>query len=284
MLFNPDFTENQSLNEKNVKAQSTSLRKPSLNDSYRMFSAATPSPTRSMIKEANDHLQLLHQKVMELEKTVQEQAEALIKKDEYMQTKLRELMEMKDAHILEHKRTLESYEQRMQKLEQQCRDKDAQLEAMTQKCISVDELDTFVPALEKLLASLKKLSTKNVTTSNSITPPVGSHHQQQQQQHHYHHHHHSSKTGITNATTRTRRTSRSSGSKTPDRHREQLSSAQVAADFTHHLDGPNTDRSAVSIPMPNSFGQTVADLRIGRSFNINSNFSMSEDDEMDRFS
>ncbi|GIY59749.1 uncharacterized protein CEXT_351101 [Caerostris extrusa] len=62
-----------------------------------MFANRTvnPSPNRTSIKEANDHLQLLHERVMELESTTQEQSEALKKKEELLQATIRDITDLK---------------------------------------------------------------------------------------------------------------------------------------------------------------------------------------------
>ncbi|CAN7978813.1 hypothetical protein HPB47_001926 [Ixodes persulcatus] len=191
-------------------------------------SKVSPSPTRSSIKEANDHLQLLHVKVAELERTVQEQAEALIKKDEAMQARIRDVGDAKDCRIAELEAQLAAAEERLHKHEDLLRERDMQLELLSHRYALVDEVAAYTPVVEKLLAAMKRL-------------PARSGRPQQQ---------------------RSRANSRGS-----------LSTASVrpksSTPGTPNHDGANS----VLVD-----GHALSELRIGRSFNINSNFSASEDE------
>lgn len=240
MLFHPDATDSQPTSVQ----KASSSHEAHLKSTYKMFSATSPSPTRSMIKEANDHLQLLHQRVGELEKTVQEQAEALIKKDELMQTKLRDLSDMKEAKIRELTRTVENYEQRIKKLEQQCREKDAHLELLTQKCGFAEELSAYTPILDRLVTTLKKLPRCPNNTHNSTTKMA------------------SNSGGKPRSG---RGSSRNSG---------KLEKSQMVVNNQGNS-SPDSLQMDGHERLPN---QALADLRIGRSFSINQNFSMSEDE------
>lgn len=248
MLFHPDFSEGPvpSTSFQGAAAPTATTSASSndaLKDSYKMFSPTSPSPTRTMIKEANDHLQLLHQRVAELEGTVQEQAEALIKKDEQLQMRLREQADIKDAHIRDLSRSVEAYEQRVRRLEQQCREKESQLESMAHKFTVMEELAAYTPLLERLVTSLKKLP-RCPSSSSSSAPRASS----------------------------KGRSSRSNSGR---------SSARLPPASSSLLsDGV----AAVSTPVATVDGhdkvlnQSLSDLRISRSFSINQNFSMSEDE------
>ncbi|GAB6029729.1 hypothetical protein CHUAL_005448 [Chamberlinius hualienensis] len=285
MLFNPNFVD-EALGKPVSPDQQSSL---SLSSSYKMFSPTSPSPTRTMIKEANDHLQLLHQRVMELEKTVQEQAEALMKKDELMQQKLGELSEMKDAVIADLKQTVTTYDQRVKKLEQQCRESNHLLEMLNQKYLNVEELDVYIPTLEKLLLSMRKLTVNSKRNSNatSLTNCVQSN---------------SSANLVPARSSGSVHGSGSSGGSrsrkifkgSPNRmnndrghhsaHRDSLKSSDVPGSVVAAgviPEKPQTGSSGVT----NSMGQlTVADLKMGRSFKITSNFSMSDEDDSYKYS
>lgn len=190
-------------------------------------SKVSPSPTRSSIKEANDHLQLLHVKVAELERTVQEQAEALIKKDEAMQARIRDVGDAKDGRIAELEAQLAAAQDSLHKHEECLRERDMQLELLSHRYALVDEVAAYTPVVEKLLAAMKRL-------------PARSGRPQQ----------------------RSRANSRGS-----------LSAASVrpksSTPGTPNHDGANS----VLVD-----GHALSELRIGRSFNINSNFSASEDE------
>ncbi|KAL1485116.1 hypothetical protein MTO96_032165 [Rhipicephalus appendiculatus] len=194
-------------------------------------SKVSPSPTRSSIKEANDHLQLLHVKVAELERTVQEQAEALIKKDEAMQTRIRDVGDAKDARIAELEAQLTAAEERIRKQEELIRDRDMQLELLSHRYALVEEVAAYTPVVEKLLAAMRRLPAK---TPSRQAP-------------------------------RSRANSR--GNLT----------ASVAAPRKSSTPGtPNHDGVGGNSVLVD--GHALSELRIGRSFSINSNFSASEDE------
>lgn len=199
-----------------------------------MFSNRTvnPSPNRTSIKEANDHLQLLHERVMELEATTQEQSEALKKKDELLQTTIRDITDLKDSEIHDLASVIDQLRDRIKKLEHLIREKDQQIELLNHRCSIAEDVASYTPSVEKLLSAMKKLPYKS-SKHNSSKPK-----------------------------------SRSLRS-----HNQKLD--KKAADNSHSHDGMiNSVDGHVSVP-----NQSFADLRIGRSFNINSNFSLSEDDE-----
>ncbi|XP_044157336.1 vimentin-type intermediate filament-associated coiled-coil protein [Bufo gargarizans] len=82
------------------------------------------------IKEANAHLAALHHRVAELEGTIREQAESLIRKDEQYQASIRDMVEAKDRAIAELQKRLAQSEEEMQKLMSSIKDKDRELERL----------------------------------------------------------------------------------------------------------------------------------------------------------
>lgn len=197
-----------------------------------MFSNRTvnPSPNRTSIKEANDHLQLLHQRVMDLESTTREQSEALQKKDELLQTTIRDITDLKDSEIHDLATIIDQLRDRIKKLEQLLREKDQQIELLNHRCSIAEDVASYTPAVEKLLSAMKKMPYKGV------------------------------KHGTSRPKIRPIRSSK------PDR--------KLPSDASHSMEGVNNIDGHASLP-----NQSFADLRIGRSFNINSNFSLSEDEE-----
>lgn len=195
-------------------------------------SKVSPSPTRSSIKEANDHLQLLHVKVAELERTVQEQAEALIKKDEAMQMRIRDVGDAKDARIAELEVQLATAEERLRKHEELLRERDMQLELLSHRYALVDEVAAYTPVVEKLLAAMRRLPAK---TPSRQAP-------------------------------RSRANSRGN-----------LTAASSVATRKSSTPGtPNHDGVGGNSVLVD--GHALSELRIGRSFSINSNFSASDDE------
>lgn len=198
-----------------------------------MFSnrSVNPSPNRTSIKEANDHLQLLHQRVMDLENTTREQSEALKKKDELLQTTIRDITDLKDAEIHDLATIIDQLRDRVKKLEHLLREKDQQIELLNHRCSIAEDVASYTPTVEKLLSAMKKLPYKSVKhgTPRPKSRPLRSH--------------------------------------------ASKSDKKLSSDAGHSIDGIN------SVDGHSAPNQSFADLRIGRSFNINSNFSLSEDEE-----
>lgn len=199
-----------------------------------MFSNRTvnPSPNRTSIKEANDHLQLLHQRVMDLETTTREQSEALKKKDELLQTTIRDITDLKDSEIHDLTTIIDQLRDRIKKLEHLLREKDQQIELLNHRCSIAEDVASYTPTVEKLLSAMKKIPYKAVKHGTSRPK---------------------------------NRSLRSHVSK---------SDKKLPSDASHSIDGMNSIDGHATVP-----NQSFADLRIGRSFNINSNFSLSEDEE-----
>ncbi|XP_033636284.1 vimentin-type intermediate filament-associated coiled-coil protein-like [Asterias rubens] len=111
---------------------------------------------KSNIKEANEHLQKLYQRVQDLESTVQEQAEAMMRRDEEAESTLRELGRSKDREIAELRRSLESSEMHVQHLLGSCREKDSQISFLKQRSKILDDVCQELPSLEILVDTLRR--------------------------------------------------------------------------------------------------------------------------------
>ncbi|KAM5192295.1 vimentin-type intermediate filament-associated coiled-coil protein [Mantella aurantiaca] len=106
------------------------------------------------IKEANAHLAALHQRVTELEGTIREQAESLIRKDEHYQILLKDIVDSKDRALTElHKRLMHS-EEETQRLAAAIKDKDRQLEHVRHHSRLLAQICQRRPLLEALVSLL----------------------------------------------------------------------------------------------------------------------------------
>lgn len=162
------------------------------------------SPTKSSIKEANDHLQALYKRVSDLETTVKEQAESLMKRDEEAQQNIEEVARNSGREISELRKSLEASESHVQSLLASCREKDTLISHLQYKCKLLDDACQTLPALDQLSRVLiegQRFSGGTTARSNHVVgnctkttsppggPPAmdgdgsGVHHQQ-------HHHHH----------------------------------------------------------------------------------------------
>lgn len=204
--------------------------------------AGSPSPNKCSIKEANEHLQLLHQRVEELETTVQEQAEALIKKDDAHQTEINDLILKHEIVLQDLIKNLDQTEERLRRSGQIIREKDALLDQLSQRFSQFDDLTSFTPVLERLVYSLKKIPVARCTGSrNHVLRPRN-------------------------------RTSKNHSNKLD--HKK----AHISIPNQGHNAMPMTMNDGMEVNDANVVCQPMSDLRIKRSFKINSNFSMSEDE------
>ncbi|OCU00523.1 vimentin-type intermediate filament-associated coiled-coil protein [Xenopus laevis] len=114
------------------------------------MSALTPV----QIKEANAHLAALHHRVAELESTVREQAESLIRKDEQYRAAVREIADSRDREIFELQKRLTQSEEVEQRLIASIKEKDIELDRLrhhshllAQMCRSRPVLDALVSVM-----------------------------------------------------------------------------------------------------------------------------------------
>ena len=119
-----------------------------------MFSPS--SPARTNIEEANKHLQLLHGRIQELENTVKEQTESLMKKDESMQLKLRDLVAQQDEEVQFLREKVEAGENQNHKLKAIIKEKDDNIIQLQQKCDILNDILKSTPALQQLVLTMSK--------------------------------------------------------------------------------------------------------------------------------
>ncbi|XP_053559019.1 vimentin-type intermediate filament-associated coiled-coil protein [Bombina bombina] len=104
------------------------------------------------IKEANAHLAALHQRVAELECTVREQAESLIRKDEQYQAAVREITDTKNREISELQQRLAQSEEANQRLVSSINDKDRELERLRHHSRLLAQMCRNRPLLDSLVS------------------------------------------------------------------------------------------------------------------------------------
>lgn len=124
------------------------------------------SPNKSSIREANDHLHALYQRISELENTVKEQASALMHRDELNQANVKEAVRKKDLEISELHKTMAASEAKVQKLVTQNKEKDAQIERLKAKTQLLEDACDNLPALESCLWTLKQAHDLIVSTGS----------------------------------------------------------------------------------------------------------------------
>ncbi|KAG9485983.1 vimentin-type intermediate filament-associated coiled-coil protein [Eleutherodactylus coqui] len=104
------------------------------------------------IKEANAHLAALHHRVAELEGTVREQAESLIRKDEQYQASIRDMVDAKDRDIAELQKRLTQSEEEMQRLKASIKDKDRDVERLRHQSRILAQICHSRPLLNALVS------------------------------------------------------------------------------------------------------------------------------------
>ena len=120
-----------------------------------MFSPQSPS--RTNIEEANKHLQMLHNRISELEQTIESQADTILA----LQTKEEELVELskyKETENLELKKRLEVSNQQLRDLLQQNEQKDMAIRSLKGKCKHVAEIVSYQHMLQNLVSSMSKVN------------------------------------------------------------------------------------------------------------------------------
>lgn len=117
---------------------------------------------RTSIDEANKHLNMLHKRVEELEKTVKEQHEALIAKDEFLQTKVSDVSSAKDEeiHALQHR--LRESERTITVLQKQLEEKEQEILKANYKFNNVKTLLAHKNNVRHLLRAMDEAEAKVV--------------------------------------------------------------------------------------------------------------------------
>ncbi|KTG31549.1 hypothetical protein cypCar_00038477 [Cyprinus carpio] len=142
---------------------------------------SSPSPVQ--IREANAHLAALHGRVTDLEhrleeaeRTVREQAESLIRKDEQLRAATQEITEAKDKEIFFLHEKLCQSEESIHKLNQTIKEKDSLIGQLQHRCQLLDSICKSRPLLDSMLAQMAEaermgpvIDLGKPTTNSSLT-------------------------------------------------------------------------------------------------------------------
>lgn len=177
----PTSTSSAASLYRHLKSSSATTSTPSALSSYSrnqyqdstLGSSITNAASRISIREANDHLQLLHQRVGDLEDIIRSQGSALSGKDIEFRRQIQELKESKERQISELSMVIAKLEGKNQQLVSEIQEKCGHLNGCQQKLIMLDQiLTTSLPPLEQLIADLKQFSLNNpdmVQLTNPVT-------------------------------------------------------------------------------------------------------------------
>lgn len=134
---------------------------------------------RTSIEEANKHLNLLHSRVNKLEQTVSEQHDALIAKDEQLQSKITEISSAKNAEIEGLRRSLHETEQTLYVLQQQLQQKDNIIATLQHNFGVVETLLNHRVSVQHLLKAMreaeKNIREVDINGDSSSSEPVTVH-------------------------------------------------------------------------------------------------------------
>ncbi|XP_016431037.1 vimentin-type intermediate filament-associated coiled-coil protein-like [Sinocyclocheilus rhinocerous] len=137
-----------------------------------LLDMSSPSPVQ--IREANAHLAALHRRVTDLEqrleeaeKTVREQAESLIRKDEQLRAATQEITEAKDKEIFFLHEKLCQSEESIHKLNQTFKEKDSLIAQLQHRCQLLDSICKSRPLLDSMLAQMAEAERTGKPTTNS---------------------------------------------------------------------------------------------------------------------
>ncbi|CDW54589.1 hypothetical protein TTRE_0000285901 [Trichuris trichiura] len=124
-------------------------------------SSSQPSP--ALIKEANEHVRMMHLRIQDLEQRVREQSELMDRRDLEHRDQLKRVRITQEAEKATYYRQYEKMEQRCQQLETLLREKDVQIAYLMHRCSYLDEAASYAPLIEQLAQCLK--------TSLAAPPP-----------------------------------------------------------------------------------------------------------------
>lgn len=119
---------------------------------------------RTSIEEANKHLQALYSRVSQLESVVQEQHDALLAKDLFIQTKIEELSKQ-DFIIQELKHSIEEQDQELSQknenieyLEKDLSSKSMQISALKKESTALSDIMRLLPDLKSFMSKIDNIA------------------------------------------------------------------------------------------------------------------------------
>lgn len=121
---------------------------------------------RTSIEEANKHLNLLHKRVADLEKTVKEQHEALVAKDDFLQSKVSDISSAKDEEIQGLQQKLQESERTVSVLQKQMEEKDQELSMLRFKFDNLKTLLAHKTNVRHLLKAMEETEAKVLGTTH----------------------------------------------------------------------------------------------------------------------
>ena len=114
------------------------------------------SPKRTNIEEANKHLQLLHNKVGELENQLKEKQKEAENLDSQVEERLQSITQEKDAHIKELNQRIKTLESRVHVSQIVIKENEHTISALEKKAKKYEEFCHFAPVLKNLLSLLER--------------------------------------------------------------------------------------------------------------------------------
>lgn len=123
--------------------------------------AHTNSPNRVSIKEANEHLQLVHRKVEQLESIINSQAHKLVLQEKQFKEELERAKSSRSDEISFLKQHIDKLEAQLKIQNTTVSDLRSQLKAKDNQLLAYQELTRLTPQIELLLNSLKIINESN---------------------------------------------------------------------------------------------------------------------------
>lgn len=126
------------------------------------------------IKEANEQILLMHSRMQEMEKQIEELKKTLVEKDQLhvenskIPLEMQQSVNKKDGEIQELRHKLYTTQGRISNLEQELLDKDVHMEKLQSKSKILDEVVGFRGSLEGLLSYMKIVHEMDRDMSNAI--------------------------------------------------------------------------------------------------------------------
>jgi chromosome segregation ATPase len=127
------------------------------------------------VKEANDHLQRMFARVIELEELTKQQAAAITSRDEELASLRhdRQTLEGKNREISELREKLASSQATVERLVADMKDRDAATVALKEKARLFDNILNCKPALERIVESLRLFGGEGSSEDSGVVMDAG---------------------------------------------------------------------------------------------------------------
>uniref|UniRef100_A0A915JSU2 Uncharacterized protein n=1 Tax=Romanomermis culicivorax TaxID=13658 RepID=A0A915JSU2_ROMCU len=131
---------------------------------------STGSLSPTSIKEANEQVQYMHARILDLEQRIREQTELLARRDQQHTANFRRLEHEKNLALSALQFDLRRSEERCSNLEKIIKEKDMNMAFLLHRCSYLDEAASYAPVLEQLTLCLTNAFSAQPPKVNTVKP------------------------------------------------------------------------------------------------------------------